>query len=97
MLIPLVRVFRRFEQVASPAPVAETTVTAVVAVLGVVITSIGMYAVSQIGLDGLFVGGSEPLAGVSVSGAMAAATLAAGILLLRLGPRAGRYTRGARW
>lgn len=85
-LWPLVRLFQRFERVRPSAPAPSTRRTDISAVLGVIITAVGLYTVSQIGVDGLFTGAGETVVGVWLPGALAGAVLVCGMLLLRHGP-----------
>lgn len=83
----LVAAFRRFERARPPAPVGTGP-----AVLGVLAAAIGLFAVSETGLDGLVGWRAETAAGGLPPAWLALGLVAAGVALLRGRRRLGSRT-----
>ncbi|MFI5908193.1 acyltransferase family protein [Dactylosporangium sp. NPDC051541] len=88
-LAALLLLFRWAERVPAPPPTGAGPVTAAA---GVCLAAIGVFVVSQVGLDGLFLGASEEVNGVTLAGWMGLAALLAGLVLLRGWPIPARPT-----
>ncbi|WP_433061167.1 acyltransferase family protein [Dactylosporangium sp. CS-033363] len=81
-LAGLVALFRRAERIPGPSAGGGG---AVIAALGVVLAGVGIFVVSQVGFDGLFLGKPEEVNGVTLAAWMGVAGLLAGLVLLRIG------------
>jgi hypothetical protein len=83
-LAGLVALFRFAER-----PPARTTATAgparsLAAAIGVTAAALGIFVVSQVGFDGLFVGKPESVNGLAIAAWMGVAPLVTGLILLRI-------------
>jgi fucose 4-O-acetylase-like acetyltransferase len=82
-LVLLVAVFRRAERVPVPGAGAHNVAATTVAATGGVLAALGIFVVSQVGLDGLLVGRPERVWALSLPAWPGLAALAVGLLLLR--------------
>jgi hypothetical protein len=87
-LAGLVALFRRAEQPAARTPADGGGAWSVAAAIGVVAAALGIFVVSQVGFDGLFLGKAETVNSVPLVAWWGLAGLGLGLLLLR-GPRTG--------
>jgi fucose 4-O-acetylase-like acetyltransferase len=91
-LVLLVAVFRRAERLPGPSagpPGGPSRVRTVAAAVGVALAALGIFVVSQVGLDGLLAGRPERVESLSLAAWPGLVALVLGLLLLRLPAGAG--------
>ncbi len=81
-LVGLVALFRRFEQPFPRTTGSAGPVGTVAAAIGVTATALGIFELSQVGYDGLFLGSTETVDSIPLAGWMGVAALGLGLLLL---------------
>jgi hypothetical protein len=87
-LVLLVALFRRAERLPAPQAGGRSAAATAVAAVGVVAAALGIFVVSQVGLDGLLAGRPEHVQSLSLPAWPGLAALVLGLLLLRTPTRA---------
>jgi hypothetical protein len=82
-LLGLVALFRRAEQQPTRTPTPAGRVWTVAAAVGVTAAALGIFVVSQVGYDGLFLGHPETVSGIELTAWMGLAALGLGLVMLR--------------
>jgi hypothetical protein len=83
-LVGLVALFRWAERPPGRTTTGAGRARTVAAAIGVTAAALGIFVVSQVGFDGLFLGKPESVSGVSLAAWMGVAALAGGLILLRI-------------